>query len=71
MLGTEGWQYDENDTYSTKNINVDISPDFLDDMEHLIYNTHRDVTTMFPCGHGEVREEANVEAKKFYKLVEK
>ena len=41
MPGTKGWQCDENDTSSTKNTNVDNSPDFLDGMERLIYDTQR------------------------------
>ncbi|CAO2841061.1 unnamed protein product [Amaranthus hypochondriacus] len=70
MSSTEGWQCDENDTSSTKNTNVDNSPAFLDDMERVIYDTHRDVATMFPRDHEGVGEEANTEAKKFYGLVE-
>ncbi|CAO2841060.1 unnamed protein product [Amaranthus hypochondriacus] len=66
MSSTEGWQCDENDTSSTKNTNVDNSPAFLDDMERVIYDTHRDVATMFPRDHEGVGEEANTEAKKFY-----
>ena len=53
-----------------KNTKVDNSPNFLDDMERLIYDTHRDVATMFPCDHEGVGEEANTEAKKIYRLVE-
>ena len=67
MPGTEGWQCDENDTSSTKNANVDNSTDFPDDMERLIYDTHRDVATMFPRDH---EGETNIEAKKFYRFVE-
>ncbi|CAO2813509.1 unnamed protein product [Amaranthus hypochondriacus] len=70
MPGTEGWLCDENNTSSTKNTNVDNSPAFLDDMERLIYDTHRDVATMFPRDHEGVGEEANTEAKKFYRLIE-
>ncbi|CAO2837792.1 unnamed protein product [Amaranthus hypochondriacus] len=51
MPGTKGWQCDEHDTSSTKNTNVDNSPAFLDDMERLIYDTHRDVATMSPHNH--------------------
>ena len=39
-------------------------------MGTLIYDTHRDVATMFLHDHGGVGEEVNTKAKKFYRLVE-
>ncbi|KAL2894052.1 Uncharacterized protein RDABS01_009961 [Bienertia sinuspersici] len=41
-----------------------------DDMDPLIYDTHRDFVENFTNNNEEVGNEPNVEAKKFYKLVE-
>ena len=65
MPGTEGWQCDENYTSSTKNTNVGNSPDFLDDIARLIYDTHRDEATMFSRDDEGVRELAIQRLKSF------
>ncbi|KAL2906156.1 GPI mannosyltransferase 3 [Bienertia sinuspersici] len=55
----------------TEALNTEMNTEGIpDDMDHLIYDTHRDFVERFTHNNEEVGNEPNAEAKKFYKLIE-